>query len=376
MLRGLAALAVCAGHLRAFLLVDFGEVGSPGILDRLFYFATGLGHQAVLVFFVLSGYLVGGSVLTAYQSRRWSWTNYALRRMTRLWTVLLPALVLTLILDSLGRYWGQEGYRGALNSLYGSGPTLEAPADLRATVFLGNAVFLQTIHVRCFGTNGPLWSLANEFWYYAIFPLLCGAIFVRSFSLRVLYVILAGALIWWLPSGLVWSGLIWLLGVGSFWAGRFEFLRKIWRHPVWLFATGIFSIGSLVVSKTGSMLGSDWVIGIAFALWIVGMSCTDHSVLWIKTLASRLSEMSYTLYLVHFPMLAFVFFCFFKGRQFQPGPVTYFLFFTLLVGSVAFAGAMWWSFERNTDKVRKRIETACVGQNRMGNMERREALKN
>ena len=210
LLRGLAALLVCAGHLRAFLFVDFAQVMSPGIFDRLFYFATGLGHQAVVVFFVLSGYLVGGSVLLAYESHRWSWMNFALRRMSRLWMVLLPALALTLALDSLGRYMASPGYEGALNLVYNSAPTPANPADLRAATFLGNAIFLQTIEVRCFGTNGPLWSLANEFWYYALFPLICGVAFVRSYQTRLVYSLLALVLIWWLPSGLVWSGLIWM----------------------------------------------------------------------------------------------------------------------------------------------------------------------
>jgi peptidoglycan/LPS O-acetylase OafA/YrhL len=40
-----------------------------------------------------------------------------------------------------------------------------------ATTFVGNLAFLQTIAVPIFGTNGPMWSLANEFWYYLIFPL-------------------------------------------------------------------------------------------------------------------------------------------------------------------------------------------------------------
>src|ERR1039458_2192873 len=202
LLRGLAALLVCAGHLRAFLMVDFGLITSPTILDHMFYFTTGLGHQAVMVFFVLSGYLVGGSVLTAYQSGRWSWTNYTLRRMSRLWVVLLPALVLTLALDSLGRYLGHSGYAGTFHSFYNSGPTLAVPADLQATTFLGNAFFLQTILVNCLGTNGPLWSLANEFWYYALFPLLCGVWFMRSLTGRILFALLAATLIWWLPANI------------------------------------------------------------------------------------------------------------------------------------------------------------------------------
>lgn len=214
LLRGLAALLVCAGHLRAFLMLDFGQVKSPTILDRIFYVTTGLGHQAVMVFFVLSGFLVGGSVLTAYQSGRWSWMNYTLRRMSRLWMVLLPALVLTLILDNLGRHWFPLGYAGKFQVLYNSGPTLAAPADLRPTTFLGNAFFLQTIEVPRLGTNGPLWSLANEFWYYALFPLVCGIWFMRSLIARFVFALSVAGLIWWLPAGITWSGIIWLLGRG------------------------------------------------------------------------------------------------------------------------------------------------------------------
>lgn len=368
LLRGLAALLVVASHLRAFLFVDFELVATPGGLDRLFYLATGLGHQAVVVFFVLSGYLVGGSVLTTYQSGRWSWRNYTLRRVSRLWVVLLPALILTLALDTLGRHWGHAGYEGAMNSLYSSGPTSAAPADLRATTFLGNAFFLQTIQVKCLGTNGPLWSLANEFWYYLLFPLICGVWFMRPRHQRsevggqrpvfrtALCALIFAALLWWLPAKIVWPGLIWLFGVAAFWAGRFEPVRKICRHPAWLISAGFLSLGSLAASKTSSIFGTDWSIGIAFALWVIGSASLNSLPSTINRLASGLSEMSYTLYLVHFPLLAFVFFCFFGGRQFQPGLTTYLWFGALLIAAVTFSAGLWWCFERNTDRIRKRIE--------------------
>src|SRR5207302_8969523 len=38
--------------------------------------------------------------------------------------------------------------------------------------FLGNLLGLQTVCVPSFGSNGPLWSLANEWWYYCFFILL------------------------------------------------------------------------------------------------------------------------------------------------------------------------------------------------------------
>jgi peptidoglycan/LPS O-acetylase OafA/YrhL len=384
LLRGLAALAVCAGHLRAFLFVDFEQVTSSGIFDRLFYLATGLGHQAVVVFFVLSGYLVGGSVLTAYQAGRWSWTHYALRRMTRLWVVLLPALLLTWALDSLGRHWGHAGYEGAFGSLYGSGPTVAAPADLRASTFLGNALFLQTIAVKCYGTNGPLWSLANEFWYYALFPLACGIVLVTrrtsapaspsgvtasrqsaglylGLGRRALYAVILATLIGWLPAKLVWSGLIWMFGVAAFWVGRRETVRRVCSHPAGLICFGAMALGSLLASKTSSFLGTDFFIGIAFALWIVGLASFNSQLSTLNRLASGLSDMSYTLYVVHFPVLAFVFFCWFQGRQFQPAATGYLWFGALLTATVAFASVVWWCFERNTDRLRKRMEPIFLG---------------
>jgi peptidoglycan/LPS O-acetylase OafA/YrhL len=68
----------------------------------VFYLATGLGHQAVMAFFVLSGFLVGGTVVSRAECGQWSWIDYAITRMTRLWMVLLPALLLTAFWDNLG----------------------------------------------------------------------------------------------------------------------------------------------------------------------------------------------------------------------------------------------------------------------------------
>ena len=358
LLRGLAALLVCASHLREFLMVDYGQIKSPTIIDRIFYFTTGLGHQAVMVFFVLSGYLVGGSVLTAYQSGRWSWVNYSLRRMSRLWMVLLPALVLTLAFDSLGRHWSPAGYDGKFEAVCNSVPTLAAPADLRATTFLGNAFFLQTIEVPRLGTNGPLWSLANEFWYYALFPLLCGVWFLRLWRGRFLFALVVALLIWWLPAAIIWGGGIWLFGVLAFWLGRQERVRKFCSHPAWILFAGALSFGSLAASKTTSVFGTDWCIGGAFALWVIGLAACEHRFNWLKHFSAGLSEMSYSLYLVHFPLLAFIFFCFFDGKKFSPDTPSYLWFVSLLALCVAYGGAIWWCFERNTDRLRKRIEIA------------------
>lgn len=87
-LRGLSALAVFSGHLRAALFVDFSSLSTSNIFHKLFYLVTGLGHQAVVIFFALSGYLVGGSVIRSIKNvSAIGVRKYFFARITRLWMV-------------------------------------------------------------------------------------------------------------------------------------------------------------------------------------------------------------------------------------------------------------------------------------------------
>jgi peptidoglycan/LPS O-acetylase OafA/YrhL len=215
-LRGVAAILVCISHLTGFLFVPYKQAISPGLLTKTFYFFATLGHQAVLLFFVLSGYLVGGSVMKSFQLQRWSWRDYLLRRMTRLWVVLIPALLLTLFWDSLGHHVNPEGYQGAFYKVYGSGPDTGAPAEWGIRAFLGNLCFLQTILVPVYGSNSPLWSIANEFWYYLLFPLLLSVVLLRGFSAKALSLVLASTILFFLPGSIISQGLAWGGVQGSF----------------------------------------------------------------------------------------------------------------------------------------------------------------
>lgn len=63
LLRGLATLEVAAAHLRAHVYPGYSFVAQPGAAFQGLAFITGFAHQAVVVFFLLSGWLVGGSLL-------------------------------------------------------------------------------------------------------------------------------------------------------------------------------------------------------------------------------------------------------------------------------------------------------------------------
>ena len=101
-LRGIAAVGVCLSHLRDFFFVDYPHPAHKNLLLAAIHLVSGLRHQWVIVFFVLSGYLVGGSVLRSMALGRWSWREYLLNRLTRLYIVLVPALVLGGLLDATG----------------------------------------------------------------------------------------------------------------------------------------------------------------------------------------------------------------------------------------------------------------------------------
>lgn len=51
LIRALAAIAVAMSHIRGLFFVDYKNVKHVTIFDRIFYFLTGFGHPAVIVFF-------------------------------------------------------------------------------------------------------------------------------------------------------------------------------------------------------------------------------------------------------------------------------------------------------------------------------------
>ena len=164
--RGLAALLVLFNlHRHNLFFVNAGQalaVTAHPRLIYLFYGLTSAGAQAVVIFFVLSGYLISGSVFRSLEQGRWSWKDYLIHRLVRLWLVLLPALVLCAAWD-LGRIAMLGGAGSLVERAYANGLTWKP--------FWGNLFFLEDGVVRTFGSDRVLWSLAAEFWYYMLFPL-------------------------------------------------------------------------------------------------------------------------------------------------------------------------------------------------------------
>ena len=126
--------------------------------------------------------------------------------------------------------------------------------------------------------------------------------------------------------------MIWLSGVGVFFLIRKASVRKIVTHPAWLSLGLLLTVGMLLTTRSGALGGGpgDLALGLACAILVAGLACTNSANSLYGKISAGMSDISYTLYLVHFPLMAFVFFVFFHGKQIVPNAVTSLWFVGLL----------------------------------------------
>jgi len=307
MVRGLAAVAVLWDHGRAQFFENFKDGNGYGPLALFVYTSSRFGHTAVMVFFVMSGLLIGSGAVDDVRAGRWSWRDYLSKRLTRLYIVLIPALALTLSLD---RVWvAMSGGRLPAGAVAIS-PQYAAEGATPGVV-LGNLCFLQNIYVRTLGANTALWSLSNEFWYYLIFPCLCLAVAGSGGPRRRLaWGLAGGAMLAFVGRAVALYFLIWLIGALLCLAPPIPWLR---RHPGW--ARGASAVAFLPLPAVMALIalrklpGDGWLtdtlLGLSFGAFLYVLlhrSDVSPGGRYARA-AAALAGFSYTLYLVHMPIL-------------------------------------------------------------------------
>jgi peptidoglycan/LPS O-acetylase OafA/YrhL len=170
------------------------------------FLLTRIGDEAVMVFFVLSGFLVGGQVIRHLREGRFDLMSYTADRATRIFVPLVPACILTAVL---------------IRFLTSQSPGIAA--------VLLNMVGLNGVLVETLQFNAPLWSLAYEIWFCVIagavgyifagrrtvsgfIPLLCGAAVFTVLSPQYLLFWGIGALAVFLLDARL-KGLLFIVGV-------------------------------------------------------------------------------------------------------------------------------------------------------------------
>jgi peptidoglycan/LPS O-acetylase OafA/YrhL len=254
---------------------------------------------------------------------------------------------------------GRAGYEGAFYDLINSGPQISSPADLSINTLLGNAFFLQTILVPTFGSNGPLWSLANEFWYYFMFPFLFLGIIGNSWGpARAAMAIIGIALAVLLPKDMVLLGLIWMAGAIAHYTLRYVRRPTSQRVPSMCFVGALLAVGgATILDKMRPGIASDLVLGGAFACIFPVLTILPSLGATYDRVAQNLANISYTLYATHFPVLAFIWFVVLAPHKWAVGGTAALVMGFLICTTLVLAAGMWWLFERNTDRVRTILES-------------------
>lgn len=357
--RGIAALFVTVQHLRSIFFLPFQQLTRHRALLHLPYLLASVGYQAVILFFVLSGFLVGGTTLRSLERGDWSWRRYLTQRFVRLWIVLLPALL-------LGFAWDHA------TLLHGLSPTASHQAQLlggdlaprlNLRTFFGNLAFLQEIVVLHFGSNGPLWSLANEAWYYLLFPLSLTALYPGP---RPLGSRLASALVFIFIAVLVGRAIlvlfpIWILGALLHYAPppprlspRFRYVTLALCPPALLLAANL---------SYRHPTSCEYVLGLftAVLIWILLSDRRAADPATLVTRSSRtLASFSYTLYLVHLPAYTFAG-CLLLGNTRWVPTVPHLALAALLWFAVLlYAWCVAFLTEFRTNSVRRSIEAAAA----------------
>ena len=88
-----------ATRITAAVVVLLSHYGSGSITHSAFWVFNVFSESAVTVFFVLSGYMIAWVT----EHREADGLSYTVARLCRIYSVVLPAIVLTVILDLSGR---------------------------------------------------------------------------------------------------------------------------------------------------------------------------------------------------------------------------------------------------------------------------------
>jgi peptidoglycan/LPS O-acetylase OafA/YrhL len=343
--RGVAATYVMLNHARFLLFISAATALAlhPGTVFKAALAVLALtryGVAGVMCFFIVSGYAIHyrQAFKMAGTWQKMSWRSYALHRARRLYPPLLAAIVIIFVADTIGSHFYPGMYNGASNVVLSLGGD-HTPS---VSSLLGTLTFTQGFLTKVFGSDDPLWSLAYEGFFYLMYPIVLG-LDLRLGPVKTLGMITAlglsiAAIIGmgitpdglhvdlFSPQGIAAHALnllamwpAWVAGVfiADARAGRVRIPTQWWSIAA---VVGLLMLGAsalyLVVKNPNIQIND---INIFYLIWVVsffgpiGWLCAGrHAIRARKVVAGIyrpikwLGKMSYSLYVVHFPVLAMI----------------------------------------------------------------------
>src|SRR3989475_3181012 len=292
-IRALAALLVLGMHT---------EQNVPAGLDSLLpFFAR--GYLGVDFFFVLSGFIITHVYFASLASPSRSAVQIFLwHRLIRLYPVHITVLAGLLAIVSLA---------------HGAGFTFNNPQEWQWNELLWQLTLLHAWGVTASpGWNAPSWSISAEWFAYLLFPLLAAALmWVRERAIALLIAVAAVAATALLFAMAGWTLNTWVGApalarvFGEFVCGAALCRAVALSNKLALPRGDILATGAFVAFLFGASVGvQDFALVALLALTILGTALSSGHAR--RILGSRalvwLGEISYSVYMVHFPVLIMI----------------------------------------------------------------------
>ncbi|GAB3467354.1 acyltransferase family protein [Polaromonas eurypsychrophila] len=280
-LKGLACVLIVWHHLAFYgPMSDVVHGAAPGLMNWLYSY----GRMAVQVFLVVGGFLAACSLAPEGRAGFRQPLRLILKRYRRLALPLVVAVLITVVVAALVRPWLQHGSVPGVPSLW----------QLLAHLFL-----LQDL-VGQEALSAGIWYVAIDLQLFAMTVLILTLVRSERHRWVVLALAAASLLIFNRRAGLDMTGLYFFgayaLGMLAWWASRSE------RPARWLLLIASLGAVALLLDFRGRLL-----VAVAVALALVWLQRSPWPARWLQQAwLLRLGQISYSVFLIHFPVCLLV----------------------------------------------------------------------
>lgn len=292
LLRCVAALLVLYAHLTDRAFTD-AKLSGP----------TEIGYSSVMIFFVLSGYVITYVAL----ERENHLVDFTVSRLARVYSVVVPALALTVFADILLLHVHPIYHS---DELLGGMPIYEykkIPIYVLISLGFGNNILGARIPEF---SNGVYWSMCFEVYYYVIFAFAFYLTGWKRVSLVCIVLLAVG------PGPLLRFHL-WLFGCGAYILQRRDLNVPIgWARVIFAASLAflVFDLATDLNLRIDALLNvglhgefrrltGDTLTGLAVAINIGAARYARLELGQLGRLSAYFASFSFSLYLMHIPLL-------------------------------------------------------------------------
>lgn len=311
------------------------------------------GSAAVVIFFLLSGFLITQSMLGSASRPGLQFPGFLADRVARIMTPFVPALIVVVLLNLfvINSHHGQPGLNTGVVAFLGN---LTMLMDYPLFQLLKLAHVDMWWRIRPYNTAEPFWTVAVEFWLYIAVGLFFFCVLfgerIRRWYAWVLAAVSVPVLLWNAAAGSGESlSLVWLMGaMAGYLIARVQGSTTArWKVlPLCIVVAGCLALAGRI--NTAGFDPYNLQIAVLMAIIMFGVLLALNRIEripnWLGAPVRFLASYSYSLYLTHNTVLVVVF----EHTQSLPKPVS------IAIGVVAAQFIAWLgylAFERHYRKV-------------------------